>query len=526
MICPETATREELVQALTRLEADYERLKAQYAVLVEQIILARKRTFGPSSEQSPPGQERLVFNEVEDQAAPTPPEPEAKEEPGAGKKRTRGPRRVNVDHLPVDEVVYDLPENERTCNKCGGDLHKIGEECNDKLEVIPAQWRVKRTRRAKYGCRHCQDDGAPAPVFTVPGPAQAFPNSLASPSAVAHIIHEKYVQGVPLYRQEQALERQGVELTRQTMANWVIAGADWLEAIHGRMHTLLLEQDVLHADETRVQVLHEAGRAATDQSIMWLYRTGREGPHIVLYEYQPTRKAEHPCKFLKGFRGYLHADGYSGYELLPNVTIAGCWAHARRGFVRAVETLPKELRNKGGTHSHKGLAFCDRLFGVERTLHNVSASQRYDGRLKDSKPILDEFKAWLNTMSVDAAPKTRLAAAVGYCLNQWAKLNTFLQDGRLEIDNNRAERAIKPFVIGRKNWLFANTPRGADTSAVLYSIVETAKENGIQPLPYLTHLFERLPNMRVSSNTSLDELLPWHPSIQDKLAAPSATRKP
>lgn len=257
---------------------------------------------------------------------------------------------------------------------------------------------------------------------------------------------------------------------------------------------------------------------------MWLYRSGRDGPPIVLFEYQPTRAAEHPRQFLQGFCGFLQVDGYGGYETLPNVTLVGCWAHARRKFVEALNALPAATRTKGGTPSHAGLAFCDALFTMERTLHDVTPAQRFAARQERSLPVLTQFRAWLDAMEGKVLPKSLLGAAVTYCRNQWSKLTRFLLDGRLELDNNRAERSIKPFVIGRKNWLFANTAGGARSSAVLYSLVETAKENGLNPFPYLTYLFEQLPNINLKDPEALERLLPWSETMQAQFPIPVKSR--
>ena len=274
-----------------------------------------------------------------------------------------------------------------------------------------------------------------------------------------------------------------------------------------------------------MQVLNEEGRAAQSTSYMWLYRSGRDGPPIVLFEYQPTRAAEHPRRFLQGFSGYLHVDGYVGYEGLPGITLAGCWSHARRKFVEAVNVLPAPTRKAGGTPAHAGLAFCDALFKIERDLHDATAEERFAGRLVRSRAVLDKLRVWLDEMEAKVLPKSLLGTAVTYCRNQWSKLNTFLLDGRLEIDNNRSERAIKPFVIGRKNWLFANTTRGANSSAVIYSLVETAKENGLNPFPYLTYLFEQLPNINLKDPEALDLLLPWAEPIQTKFRVPAKSSR-
>jgi len=310
------------------------------------------------------------------------------------------------------------------------------------------------------------------------------------------------------------------------MANWMLVGADWFKPIYTRMKWHLLKRDIAHADETTLQVLQEAGRSAQSTSYMWLYRSGRDGPAIVLFDYQPTRAGAHPSAFLKGFRGFLHVDGYVGYEGLTGVTLVGCWAHARRKFLDAIHVLPAPERKKGGTAAHKGLDFCNQLFAIERDLHDVTPEQRLAGREQRSRVVLALFRVWLDQMSVSALPKSKLGEAITYCLHQWRKLNAFLQDGRLELDNNRSERAIKPFVIGRKNWLFANTPGGARSSALIYSLVETAKENGLNPLTYLTYLFERLPNINLKDPNAVDELLPWSDPAQARCRVPVKPTRP
>jgi len=389
-------------------------------------------------------------------------------------------------------------------------------DTSQEIKVIPAQVILVKHLCRKYACRNCNRNEINTPILTAPMPKTAFPNSLASPSAVAFIMSQKFVEGLPLYRQEQALQRLGFELSRQTMANWMITGADWLEQITRRMKTRLLERDILHADETPLQVLKEEGRKAQTTSYMWLYRSGRDGPPIVLYDYQQTRATEHPSRFLEGFAGYLQVDGYQVYENLPGITPVGCWAHARRNFVDALSVLSPLAKAKGGTAAHEGLDYCDKLFAIERDLAEVTQEERYAGRRARSQPILAEFHAWLEKRAIAVLPKSTTGQAIRYCLNQWRKLTTFIVDGRLELSNNRAERGIKPFVIGRKNWLFADTPRGAEASATIYSLVETAKENQINPMAYLTYLFERLPNINWKDPQALDTLLPWSPQIQEK----------
>jgi len=352
------------------------------------------------------------------------------------------------------------------------------------------------------------------PVVTAPMPAPALPGSLASPSMLAHVIHQKYVNSLPLYRQEEQFRQWGIDLSRQTMANWLIAASErWLVPLYDLFHAKLLEQDHVHADETTLQVLREPGRSAQAKSYLWLYRTGRGAAlDVVLYDYRTGRGSEHPEAFLAGFRGYLQTDGYSGYAKLKGVTQLGCWAHARRKFHEAVQAAPPAQRAQ--TAAAEGLALCNALFEVERRLKEATAEERHAARLKESRPILDRMAAWLESQRARVLPKGLLGTAITYCTNQWPKLTVFLQDGRLEIDNNRSERAIKPTVIGRKNFLFSNTPRGAKASAVLYSIVETAKANRLKPEVYLQYLFEQLPQLpNLQDAAALEKLAPWSPVL-------------
>jgi pimeloyl-ACP methyl ester carboxylesterase len=309
------------------------------------------------------------------------------------------------------------------------------------------------------------------------------------------------------------LSRLGIELSRQTLANWMIQGSErWLRPLYERMHQHLLNQDILHADETTLQVLREPGRPAQSTSYMWLYRSGRDGPAIILYDYQTTRASKHPRQFLSGFKGYLHVDGYAGYNGLPDINLVGCWAHARRKFDESLKALPAGQRN-APVAAKEGLEFCNQLFAIEREIHEATPEERYKIRLERSRPIMDAFSVWLKYQGPRVLPKSAFGQAINYCRNQWDKLEAFLKDGRLELDNNRSERSIKPFVIGRKNFLFSNTPKGAKASATIYSIVESAKENGLNPYSYLQYLFEKLPNVDIQDQDAVDELLPWSSAL-------------
>jgi transposase len=514
-------------QEYEALRQQNEQLRQQVAYLEEQVRLLRHRLFGASSERrtkvssDADGVQLSLFNEAEMEMDSSPAdaseqEPEAETEVimYARKKPQAKAREAWLWARPADEVVeYRLPEDEQVCPKCAGKLHEMSREVSRRVKIIPAQMRTVEYVRYVYACRHCEAHDTDTPVLRAPMPQPVQAKSMATPEAVAYVMAKKFVDGMPLYRQEQQFARHGYPLSRQTLANWVVHAAEtWLRPLYERLHRELLRRRYLHADETTLQVLHEDGRPAKTQSYMWLYRSGQDGPPIVLYDYQETRGAEHPKRFLEGFRGYLHVDGYVGYEGMPDVELVGCWAHARRKFDEALKALPVKER-KGKTAAEEGLSYCNALYAVEKKLKGASPEERARVRMEQSQPILDAFLAWLETQERQVLPKSALGQAVSYCLKQWTKLARYVEDGHLEIDNNRSERSLKPFVIGRKNWLFANTPRGARASATAYSIVETAKENGLNPMAYLTYLFEQLPNVDLQDELALEALLPWSKTL-------------
>lgn len=508
-------TIEELQQRVNKLEDRNAELSALVQWYESQFRLAQKRRFGASSEQTHPGQLGLdLFNEAEAEADPTVPEPTPETITYKRKKKV-GNREAKLESLPVERTEFRLSEKEQVCPCCNGKLHEMSTEVRREVAIIPAQARVEEKVRYVYACRRCELEATSTPIVTAPMPAPVLPGSIASPSIIAHIMSQKYVDSLPLYRQEQQFRRLDLDLSRQTMANWMIAGAErWLMPLYDHLRTELLNRDIVQADETTLQVLHEAGRAAQAKSYLWLYRTGRVGVDIILYDYQPGRGGEHPSKFLAGFKGFLQTDGYSGYNDVADVTQLGCWSHARRKFHEAQQSLPEPLRKKTDTAAAEGLTFCNALFMLERKWKEATPEERYAARLEESEPLLGTFKAWLDEQRAHVLPKSLTGMAITYALNQWQKLNVFLQDGRLEIDNNGSERSIKPVVIGRKNFLFCNTPRGAKASAVIYSVVETAKANGLKPQAYLEYLFEQMPQLSDPSDPqALGKLVPWSASI-------------
>jgi len=488
-------------------------LNAKVEWLMEQFRLAQHRRFGASSERSfQDGHEQLnLFNESEITSDILVPEPELVEIEKHFRKRKNMVNENNLpDNLPVETVEHDLPADEQICPECDENLHVMGTETlRRELKLIPAKAVIVEHVRKVYACRNCEKDECGVPIIKAAVSNPVIKGGFASAEAIAHIAAQKFVMAVPLYRQEQEWKRCGINLSRQTMSNWLIkATFDWLEPIYDTLKEILCLRRVLHADETTLQVLHEPDKPAQSKSYMWLYRTsGDPGNSIVLYEYQSDRRAEHPKIFLKNFSGYLHADGYDGYHDLPcNIKVVGCFAHARRKFDEAIKGLSK--KDQADSTAMIGKRFCDKLFLLERDFAELTAEERFEKRRELSKPVFDDFYKWLGTLN--PPPKTGLYTAVVYARNQREYLERYLEDGRLEISNNRAERSIKPFTVGRKNWLFANTPRGAKASAILFSIIETAKENGLNPYEYLTYIFKNAPNWDIRSNVNnLERLLPW-----------------
>ena len=504
-------------ETVTIAKTEYESLKQQVAYLMEQLKLSKHRQFGASSEKSEYDQTNM-FNEAESAANISASEPDIEEVKAYRRKKSRHSADRLPPDLPVEIIKHELPEDKQVCPDCGSHLHVMGRENRDELKLIPAKAVILRHERHVYACRSCEKNAEQVPIIKADIPKPVIKGGFASPEAVAHIASQKFVMGVPLYRQEQEWERNGILLSRQTMSNWLIkATEDWLKPIYDRLHELLCDQDVAHADETTLQVLHEPGKSAQSKSYMWLYRTsGDTDRHIVLYDYRPSREGKHPAEFLKDFKGFLHTDGYDAYHRkLPNdVTVVGCWAHVRRKFDEALKIIPE--KDRIGSQVLHGKYFCDTLFKFEREFADLSPDEhfkaRYEARQKQSKPVMDEFFAWAEKLreprESGVLPNTPLGKAVRYALDQKVWLERVLLDGRLELSNNRAERSIKPFVIGRKNWLFNNTPKGADASAILYSIIETSKENGLIPYEYLTSVFRTAPNL--TSGSSVDSLLPWN----------------
>ena len=487
-----------LLEALAGRQSDHDTIQQ----LQEQVSLLRQRLFGRKSEQSvDPNPPQLgMFNEAENLADETPAaEDEETVAPTPVKKR--GKRKPLPAALPRVEIVHELSEHELTC-ECGCRKQAIGEETSEQLEIIPMQIRVIKHIRKVYACKGCET----APV-TADKPAQLIEKSMASPSVLAMLLTTKYVDGVPLHRFEKVLTRHGIDLSRQTLARWVIQSSEHLQPLVNLMRDRLLDSPVIHCDETRLQVLKEPDRDSTSQSWMWVQTGGPPDHPVVLFDYTSSRAQDVPLRLLEGYQGYLMTDDYAGYNAVANqlgIERLGCWAHARRKFIEAQKAQPKGKTGR----ADMALNLINKLYGIEREGKDVNDEQRLLLRQRKSDPVLVQLKAWLDKTHGQVVPQSALGKAVGYLTNNWSKLIRYTEAGHLPIDNNPAERAIRPFVIGRKNWLFSDTARGAHASALIYSLVETAKANGQEPYAWLRYVLERLP--LANNADDLEALLPWN----------------
>ena len=490
--------------AATRLEA-----KAEMQRMIEQLILARHRQFGVSSEQLS-AQGRL-FDEAEtlaqssaesDDLAAIPHAPAPSDQ---GSQANPKPNRSKRSPLPAElarvDVVHDVPLDQRSC-PCGAPMVAIGEDVSEQLDIVPMQIRVLRHIRKRYGC-----PGSVHAPITAPLPPQPLPKSNASAAFLAMLLTVKFVDGLPLTRFGKVLGRSGVPVPDQTLARWVIGASQVLQPLHNLMRDLLLESPFIHIDETVVQVLKEPNRAPTAQSYMWVQTGGPPDRSVVIYDYDPSRSSEVPVRLLHDYRGYLMADGYTGYNKLARhegIIRRACWAHVRRRFMDAVKVQPKGKRGR----ADEAVAMIAKLYKVERDYKEASHEERLLARQQISAPALAALRGWMEKMLPNVTPSSALGKALTYMHTYWGMLTIYIERGDLPIDNNRCENAIRPFVIGRKGWLFSDTPAGAHASAVIYSLVETAKANGVEPYLWLLRVLTDLPAAKTVDD--VEALLPWH----------------
>jgi len=486
--------------------------EATIVALHEQIRLLLARRFAASSERVADGQLGL-FNEAEELAQAT---EEADEEDAVAvaghRRRRRGKRRLLPEHLPRIDIVHELPEAERVCPHDGAVLEAFGEEASEQLDVVPARFQVLRHRRIKYRCPCCAEH-----LRTAPMAPQPIAKSQASAGLLAFIATAKYVDGVPLYRLAKQFERIGVDIPRQTQARWMMRSGELVQSLINLLRERLLEGGYIHCDETTVQVLDEPGKSAQSTSYMWVQAAGTGEPPVVLFDYDPSRSGAVPKRLLEGFTGYLQTDAYAGYNDVvahSPITRVLCLAHARRHFVDALKTMginPNKLPAKPPDKARRlltALGYLRQVYAIERRIRGRPPDERYAVRQDETLPVLERLHEWATATRPKVPPKTPLGKALAYLLAHWEGLTRFLDDGRLEVDNNRAENAIRPFTQGRKAWLFSATVEGAKASANLYSLVETAKANGLEPYAYLRHVLTELP--KAQSLEDIEALLPWN----------------
>ena len=513
----ENAELAESVAALKKeksdMEQDMQAMKNDLQRLEEKYRRAMKKIFGSNSEHIAMNMEfadqlSFFFNEAEITEDTTPKEKTVEIK---GHKRTVKPKSGSLDDILTEDlpttVVEHMPE-EMTCPECGSEMEIIGKEVRRTLVLVPAHAEIREDWYYTAACMECKENGISTPIAEAERIPALIPGGFASPEAVAEIAYEKFVMYSPLYRQEQEWSRKGIKLSRQTMSNWLLTcSAKYLRPVYDELRRQMLNSRILHADETPVQVLHEEGRKPKSKSYMWLFMTGaHEERQVVLYNYDESRGSAVPIKFLEGFSGYLQTDGYSAYKSVPKVKHVGCMAHARRYFTDALSGMKAE--NRKGTAAEEGFTKTENILLAEKSLADLPPEERKKERLRVVKPLVDDLLVWARETPVLKGSST--AKGITYIQNQWQTFEPFFEDGRIELTNNRAERSIKPFVMGRKNWLFCNTRSGAVAAETYYSLIETAKFNSLSPYEYLKYVLKEAPGLDLKDPEMIEKLLPWN----------------
>ena len=489
--------------------------------LKDEISLLRKKFFGSSSEKrviDVPGQLNL-FNEAELEQDPSAADAEelaaTLPSESSKKRKTRATDAERFKGIPVIKKYLDIPEEDKVCPVCNTPLVKIGEEfVRRELVFVPAKLKVIEIYSLNYSCSECSKEDVPVIKKGKDGKPHML-YGMASAGTVAWVMYQKFCNSLPYCRQEKDWKQYGAAITRATMANWVIRNSEaFFRPMYEYFHRKLLERNFAMADETPLQVLHEEGRRAQTKSYMWLFRSGEDGDvPIILYKYSPTRAGDNAVEFLQGFDGYLMCDGYSGYNKVSNAKRTACWAHIRRYLT---DVIPKGKQLDYTQPSVQGMMYINQLFHLEDVIKTKYSS--FDAikkaRLEKEKPIVEGFLSWLDKQN--PVRGSRMDKAVTYIQNRRDYLMTYLEDGRCSFSNNLSENAIRPFTVGRKNWLFCDTPHGAQASAIVYTMVEMAKANGVNVYHYLTYLLEKLPDDSMSDD-ELDQLAPWNKNVKAEI---------
>jgi len=479
-----------LIKDFARKEHNY---KFEIRILNERIKSLQDKLFGRRTEKIVRDDGQLSLFDIPEPEYPILEKPE--ETIVASHTRQKGGRKPLPEDLPRVEVIHELSEEERQC-QCGCLKIHCGQEVSEQLDYIPSKVQVVRNIRYKYACKNCEGVEDTGPTVSIARmPEQMIPKSMATPSLLAHILTAKFADALPFYRQEKQFARIGVELPRSTMCSWAIRVAQACEILLGFMQAQILQGPVINIDETTVQVLKEPKRS---KCYMWVFKGGTPGKPIILFQYHPTRSGDVASDFLNGYQGIVQTDGYAGYDFLDFIKAIihmACWVHARRKFMEVTKAagIKKDHPHEGNAGA--ALKYISKLYKIEKEAQKqgLSPEELCKERQDKALPILKEFKAWLDAKVDQVPPKSLLGKAINYTLNQWPRLIRYIEDGRIALDNNVVENAIRPFVVGRKNWLFSDTPQGAKASAAIYSLIETAKANGLEPYWYLKYLFENLP---------------------------------
>jgi len=500
----------ELKAEKASLKAELAEVSSKLSWLLEQLSSNQRKLYGQSSEKSIYDQRGLFGDKPADAfvADTVAPEPEPPGTPPNRRPRKNGEMGSRLpEGLPVETVECVLPDDSLGCSKCGDPMRVIGKEVvRREVKITPAKVTIIEYVRYSYYCPPCEETSdEPVAIVKAELPPQVIKGSMCAPETIAHIAVQKCVMGVPIYRQEAQWKRDGIPFTRQTMGNWIVrSGEDYLAPIYDKLHWQLCQHKLLQSDGTPIQVLREPGKTPQSESQMWVYRTSGDAEHpIILFDYQPDKTQERPKEFLAGFKGYLNTDGSTSYNALPDDIIqVGCLSHARRGFSDALRVIKNE-EDQAGSLALKGRQYCDDIFKIEREIKDKSFDERYTIRNEKAAPILSEFRAWLDSVQPYVAPKSKIGGAINYTLNQWDRLLRYLLDGRIECHNNRCEQSVKAFVINRKNFLFATSVAGARATAIFHSFTETAKENGLDPFRYLTHIFRTAAGVDLRKNADM-----------------------
>lgn len=497
------------------LHGQVQRVEKENDFLREQLRLLTAQLYGRKSERLPPGKspQLMLFDEPAGPAEEAGEESEAATVAVPAHRRTRAGRKPIPDHLPRVEIVHDVTEEEKRCG-CGADKSRIGEDVAEQLDIIPAQIQVLRHIRPKYACRHCEGvEGAGPTVVIAPPPAQLIPKSIASAGLLAYILVGKFADALPFYRQEGMFKRLGVEINRTSMCAWSVQAGLACQPLLDLLGREIRSGPLINIDETTVQVLDEPGRHPTRKSYMWIFRGGTGDRPALEFVYHPGRQGSVAAEYLGDYQGYVQTDGYSGYDFLDSrngIVHLGCWAHVRRKFVDVLKAAGNlRSRQKTGV-AEEAVERIKALYAVEHEAGEAGLDADGIARLRQEKaqPLIAALHEWLRERFAEVPPKSLLGKAIGYTLGQWPRLSHYLTDGRLRMDNNLAENAIRPFVVGRKNWLFSGNAAGARASAALYSLIETARANKLEPYWYLRHVFERLP--LATNEEDLRALLPQY----------------